>query len=719
MTFDVINYTYSGLISIFSMIMGMAYPLINSAITDIDAKYGGSRVSMKVLEEPVYYRFRAFLAISVVVSLLTPFVLYFFNEVSSLMYYWEVFQTVVILCLVVFSIQLFDLILACKLPKKYITSENIASKDVILLAEIARYAARKSDVELYLQCTREVGKRMYNELDSGKVVSTSAPFYDGAINRETCLSQKVQEALAIYTSIICNTDIKGKLYYEDCCLLNMFLSTEQPLRAGDRFIIWKTVQEAARNGNDGFIKQYWIYAVQYYSVFDFSRNYFGANQSQQETFDTEKRTFHEFHTALLSMLLYWGRRKLVGDLLYYSNSLPYSYPLCCNSLQAIFDEWKCFYQCGNSMLLMNLLQEYPLAGNDSGVNSEWVLLHVIESLLAIQILRLKGIHADIIGQESIIDISVGTTIDDNQEYLNVLDRMNFAIKDLDDKYIKEIFSRHQYYSKEDALSIITANIKKIGNEIRETENSPTINTDRIDDLRKKILEEWDRLNIDLGTPVNFVSYVTEKYERKIKFEVPKEMVCYGYKAISFDNLVGTIVQGLSYLIVSLKSEVFRKIGPTVTYRIQYQDIGLALKKLQLSAKYVILYHSINFGLYYDSYRSYGQLKEDESGRKFISGAELIDYPSASTMPYIYVIERDSLPYLTIESKDEESGEKYNQPLETNLHGENISIDTLRNCYVKAFVKLHYPENVKYVKIEIPYILNKMDIDMIKNINYLL
>lgn len=83
MTFDVINYTYSGLISIFSMIMGMAYPLVNTAITEIDTKYGGNRMSEKVLSESIYIRFRAILAISIVVSILTPFVLYYLKGIST------------------------------------------------------------------------------------------------------------------------------------------------------------------------------------------------------------------------------------------------------------------------------------------------------------------------------------------------------------------------------------------------------------------------------------------------------------------------------------------------------------------------------------------------------------------------------------------------------------------------------------------------------------
>ena len=38
MAFDFTNYAFSALITIFSMIMGMAYPLVNSSIEEIDNK---------------------------------------------------------------------------------------------------------------------------------------------------------------------------------------------------------------------------------------------------------------------------------------------------------------------------------------------------------------------------------------------------------------------------------------------------------------------------------------------------------------------------------------------------------------------------------------------------------------------------------------------------------------------------------------------------------
>ena len=43
MSFDFSNYTYSGLIGIFSAIIGMCYPLMLQAIDRIDEKYNVAR----------------------------------------------------------------------------------------------------------------------------------------------------------------------------------------------------------------------------------------------------------------------------------------------------------------------------------------------------------------------------------------------------------------------------------------------------------------------------------------------------------------------------------------------------------------------------------------------------------------------------------------------------------------------------------------------------
>ena len=75
-----------------------------------------------------------------------------------------------------------------------------------------------------------------------------------------------------------------------------------------------------------------------------------------------------------------------------------------------FDEWNRFYVGGDIRSLMLQQQKFPLIGNDHGVDSEWFLLHVVERMLAIQILRLKGIDYNVEYREPLADI-----VEDNDD----------------------------------------------------------------------------------------------------------------------------------------------------------------------------------------------------------------------------------------------------------------------------------------------------------------
>lgn len=720
MTFDVINYTYSGLISIFSMIMGMAYPLVNTAITEIDTKYGGNRMSEKVLSESIYIRFRAILAISIVVSILTPFVLYYLKGISTWMYYWESLQTLVVLLLVLAFMQLYDLIIRYKLPKKYLkyySKKRNTGNGVVYLAEIARYAARKNDSELYLQCTTEVGNIMLDELQKGRIQSTLTPFYSSVNSNECRLSNETKEALAIYTSIVCDSKIKDGWYRIDCSLINVFFSTSRPLLAGDRQIIWRTVQEAARNGNDDFVKQYWVYAVQYYSMFDSFRNYFGADSEQRRELENEKEVFHKFHTALLGMLLYLDRKKCLTNLLYYSRTLPYSYPLCCNSLQTIFDEWKKFYQGGDSIKLLTQLEDFPLVGNEHGVDSEWFLLHVVERILAIQILRLKGIGYNVGYCDPLADILNGKDIEEQREDIALLERIKVCITEICDERLYSILGKHDYFDKKDALQLINEQIQRIVSEIREKEENPSVDAEKLGALVEQLHKAWNDTKFDLGTSKSFIAYKTDCYERMIQFDIPKEIVCKGYKSMNIPGFVSSLVSALTISVKGVKAYAFKNVDPVVNYRIEYQSIGLALQRLRLSSDYVILYNSINFDLYYECYKQYKGYMVNTSGQGFIDKALLKKQLCPTENPYMIILKHDDLPYLTIDSN--EGDDNCNRYLETNIETNSTDIDSLSRRYIKAIVGLHYPKELRYIRIDIPYILSDMDIDKIKPIDYLL
>ena len=195
------------------------------------------------------------------------------------------------------------------------------------------------------------------------------------------------------------------------------------------------------------------------------------------------------------------------------------------------------------------------------------------------------------------------------------------------------------------------------------------------------------------------------------------MVCIGYRLMSVDGFVKSLVEALALSVTNLKYEVFKKIKPAINYRIEYQDIGLALKRLNLSSDYIVLSHSINFDLYYECYKQYKGYRVNTSGLRFVDEALIDGQLSPEANPYMIILKRDYLPYLTIEGYD--GDDKKKRALETNIDTIPSDIASLSRRYIKAIVGLHYPKELRYIRIDIPYILSDMDIDKIRPITSLL
>jgi hypothetical protein len=177
-----------------------------------------------------------------------------------------------------------------------------------------------------------------------------------------------------------------------------------------------------------------------------------------------------------------------------------------------------------------------------------------------------------------------------------------------------------------------------------------------------------------------------------------------------------LVEALVLDVQRVKMESFNLVKPVKNFRIEYQDIGLALEKLRLSSDYVILYNSIDFDLYYSCYKQFKGYRKNHSGARFVNEALLEEQFSYTRNPFMIILKRDYLPCLTIgKGNEDRSNEK--TPLKIKI--ENSTSKSSENNYIKAEVKLHYPKNLRYIRIDIPYVLSDMDIDKITSINQLL
>lgn len=157
MNFDFSNYTYAGLIGVFSAIIGMCYPLMLQAIDGIDEKYHVVRFVELFKEEKVYARFNVLLLLSISFAVIDPFALSLMNNILWMQVCVLVCHTLVILLLLMCIIDLYRMILIYKDSHQFI--EHLLQKTdfyVLELIDLAKYAAQNEDINLYNKCIQHV-----------------------------------------------------------------------------------------------------------------------------------------------------------------------------------------------------------------------------------------------------------------------------------------------------------------------------------------------------------------------------------------------------------------------------------------------------------------------------------------------------------------------------------------------------------------------------------
>ena len=157
MAFDFSDYTYSGLISIFSAIIGLCYPLLLQAIDRIDEKYHVIRFVELFKEEVVYGRFNLLLLLSITFAVIDPFALYLTSGILWMQMMVLVVHTLLVLILLLHVVALYRLILIYDDP--HLFYKHLIKKNgyfVLELIDLAKFAAKSEDASLYNACIQRV-----------------------------------------------------------------------------------------------------------------------------------------------------------------------------------------------------------------------------------------------------------------------------------------------------------------------------------------------------------------------------------------------------------------------------------------------------------------------------------------------------------------------------------------------------------------------------------
>ena len=91
--FEFSNNAISLLLSIFSVIVGMTYPLLLQAIQRIDEQYRSSRISKMLKYEKVFQLFQWLVAISIAFAFISIFILQLLDDYPTLTIVWVAIHT--------------------------------------------------------------------------------------------------------------------------------------------------------------------------------------------------------------------------------------------------------------------------------------------------------------------------------------------------------------------------------------------------------------------------------------------------------------------------------------------------------------------------------------------------------------------------------------------------------------------------------------------------
>lgn len=122
--FEFSNNAISLLLSVFSVIVGMTYPLLLQAIQRIDEQYRSSRITKMLKEEEVFRLFQWLVTISIAFAFISIFILQLLDDCPTLTIVWVTIHTLLTWLLLVTTILLVYTILTYYNPDELLDRIN-------------------------------------------------------------------------------------------------------------------------------------------------------------------------------------------------------------------------------------------------------------------------------------------------------------------------------------------------------------------------------------------------------------------------------------------------------------------------------------------------------------------------------------------------------------------------------------------------------------------
>lgn len=307
------------------------------------------------------------------------------------------------------------------------------------------------------------------------------------------------------------------------------------------------------------------------------------------------------------------------------------------------------------------------------------------------------------------------SINDNQHYLDLLERLKWCVEEMFDKNLNNALNFRKP-TKIEAKQFLDENIEVFKKKLNDISDNPEIDEDKrksIIDSVYKAAKEWKETYEEIvGVKFSKVQH----FERTIFQKFPKECILKHYNE-SLSSLGTSTVEALKANFSNVFPSFFAKRQATETYRVDYEHIGDALRRLSLSKNYVVISLGFNSSSYFSSHNKSFPEAISSNGVWSFNGAKIYEKCGIGESSLI-ILHKDNMPWAEMVKRDvyqEADIIADSMPIYSNI--KKIDKDTYMNVFFKIFVDVHYPANLQFVRITIPNVFseNKYDLNKVQKI----
>ena len=332
--FDFTNSTFSALLTILSMLFGVAYPLILGCIEKIDSKYNSTVLLDRFKKESSFQIFKILLPVNLIVAIVFAFILD--GSVNSRLFISG--QAVLVLVQGLIALSLFsrifvyynvldlseDILDEYRGYKKHNKKEE-EKQSFLAWADLANTLQSSSNDKI-LDSIRTVLEQYVEQFS----LEHDEAYYE--------YDQYFYLALTRINEVLCKGEFSSSIINNSNFIMTDLIYNELKISKSSYTYLWKILRTQLQYHKYNWIIRYWEAACSKHMIIK-CREDNNSKEQMQEMAD-----FKEFHIMLCALLLQQKEYSTLQQLLSYTTSIPESYPLVPSNFAEILKWFSKFTQ---------------------------------------------------------------------------------------------------------------------------------------------------------------------------------------------------------------------------------------------------------------------------------------------------------------------------------------------------------------------------------------